>query len=375
MSARALTLDDLRRFAVARSLFPPTTLRRALARMKFVQADPIRAPARAQDLILRPRVKNYQAGELERRYHSLGIEEDFFTTYGFVTREVQALMHPRPEVRVPAEGNQASVAAERERERLLLEFVEARGEVHPRAAEAHFAHGTVRNYWGGSSHATTQMLDALHYRGLLRVARREKGIRIYRTHRHEPPSPSEVKQRIDALVDVAVNLYAPLPGASLSYYVRRLRYAAPQWADEITPALRRARERLAHARVEGIDWYWPKNENPRRAETPERVRLLAPFDPVVHDRARFEYFWGWVYRFEAYTPAPKRKLGYYALPLLWRDRVIGWGNLAVRNGKLTSDFGYLAGRPPRERAFKRELAAEIEQMRVFLGATSNESSA
>ena len=62
-----ITLDDLRRFAVARSLFKPTTLKRALDRLGFVQADPIRAPARAQDLILRHRVKNYHAGDLERQ--------------------------------------------------------------------------------------------------------------------------------------------------------------------------------------------------------------------------------------------------------------------------------------------------------------------
>jgi uncharacterized protein YcaQ len=384
-----LTLDDLRRFAVSRSLFAPTTLRRAIARMGFVQADPIRAPARAQDLILRQRVKarkttssspaeGYRAGDLERLYGSLGIEEDFFTTYGFVTREVQALMHPRPNLRVPAEGNQRSPAAYRKRERMLLDFVEEHGAVHPRDVEAHFAHGTVENYWGGSSLATTQMLGVMHYRGLLRVARRENGIRVYRTHRHEPAPLSEAarRARIDALVDVAVNLYAPLPGASLSYYVRRLRYAVPQWQREISGARRRARERLAHARIEGVDWYWPNEENPRQALAPEAVRLLAPFDPVVHDRTRFELFWGWVYRFEAYTPAPKRKLGYYALPLLWRDRVIGWGNLSVTVPKsnsgtrmLTSELGYVAGQPPRDRAFKRELEAELERMRVFLGVT------
>src|SRR5580658_1773490 len=94
-----ITLDDLRRFTIARSLLPPTTLQRALAKMGFVQADPIRAPARAQDLILRHRVKNYRAGDLERRYERLDIEEDFFINYGFVTREVQALMHPRAESR------------------------------------------------------------------------------------------------------------------------------------------------------------------------------------------------------------------------------------------------------------------------------------
>ncbi|MEY2504423.1 MAG: uncharacterized protein QOG27_703 [Verrucomicrobiota bacterium] len=352
-----MSLDDLRRFAVARSVFGSTTLRRALERMGFVQADPIRAPARAQDLILRHRVKDYRAGDLERRYEALGVEEDFFINYGYVTRQVQALMHPRPES-----------VRERKREKLLLDFVKARVAVHPREAEAHFAHGTVRNYWGGSSNATTQMLDQLHYRGKLRVARREKGIRVYRAHQHEPASLDKATRvaRIDALVDVVVNLYAPLSGASLSLYIRRLRYAAPQWEKEITGALHRARERLANARVAGVEWYWPRHENPKRARELEAVRLMAPFDPAVHDRTRFELLWGWKYRFEAYTPAAKRKLGYYALPLLWRDRVIGWGNLTVKNGELAADLGYVAGRPPRESAFRRELEAELERMRVFL---------
>src|ERR1700757_5194044 len=98
----SITLHDLRRFAVARSLFRPTTLKRALDRLGFVQADPIRAPARAQDLILRHRVKDYRAGDLERRYEKLGVEEDFFINYGFVTAEIQALMHPRAGSCVPA---------------------------------------------------------------------------------------------------------------------------------------------------------------------------------------------------------------------------------------------------------------------------------
>src|SRR5579864_394279 len=97
----AIMLDSMRRFAVARSLFAPTTLKRALHRMGFVQADPIRAPARAQDLILRHRVKGYRSGDLERRYAELGVHEDFFINYGFVTPELQALMHPRPSRLVP----------------------------------------------------------------------------------------------------------------------------------------------------------------------------------------------------------------------------------------------------------------------------------
>jgi uncharacterized protein YcaQ len=95
------------------------------------------------------------------------------------------------------------------------------------------------------------------------------------------------------------------------------------------------------------------------------VRLLAPFDPVVWDRRRFELLWGWAYRFEAYTPVAKRKLGYYALPLLWRERVIGWGNVTVTDGVMQAAFGYVASQP-RDRAFRRELDAETERLRAFL---------
>ncbi|MEO7136038.1 MAG: crosslink repair DNA glycosylase YcaQ family protein, partial [Vicinamibacterales bacterium] len=62
------TVIDLRRFAVSRSLIPSATLEDAIERMGFVQADPIRAPARAQDLTLRPRVAGYRAGDLEAQY-------------------------------------------------------------------------------------------------------------------------------------------------------------------------------------------------------------------------------------------------------------------------------------------------------------------
>src|SRR5882724_2733463 len=97
-----ITLNDLRRFTIARNFATLTTLNRAIQEMGFVQADPIRAPARAQDLILRHRVKNYRAGELERRYSSLDVEEDFFINYGYVSRSLQALMHPRSKSRVSA---------------------------------------------------------------------------------------------------------------------------------------------------------------------------------------------------------------------------------------------------------------------------------
>ena len=148
----------------------------------------------------------------------------------------------------------------------------------------------------------------------------------------------------------------------------RLVHAAPQWAALRRAAVDRARARLAHAQVDGIDWYWPANEHPAspRHAPDDAVRLLAPFDPLVWDRRRFELLWGWAYRFEAYTPAAKRVRGHYALPLLWRDRVIGWGNLGQRDGRVDADIGYVAGGPPRDAGFRRALDDELSRIEEFL---------
>jgi len=108
-------------------------------------------------------------------------------------------------------------------------------------------------------------------------------------------------------------------------------------------------------------------EQPGETEPDDTVRLLAPFDPLVWDRRRFELLWNWAYRFEAYTPVPKRRWGYYALPLLWRDRVIGWGNASIAGRVLTLDVGYVAGHPPRDRRFRQALSDERDRLCTFLG--------
>ena len=355
-----ITLDDLRRHAVARSLFTPTTLHKAIARLGFVQADPIRAPARAQDLTLRHRVKDYRAGDLERRYAKLPIEEDFFVNYGFLPRATQALMHPRTARIAWPKARWAQAHA-------VLDFVRERNVVHPREVDLHFQHGKSKNWFGGSSNASTQLLDGMHYRGLLRIAGRASGVRTYAARDPHDAAPDSAAA-LDALVDVVVKKYAPLPMRSLSELVMHLRYGAPQFADGRVAALARAKARLPQAVVEGTTWYWPASENPlsKRHALDDELRLLAPFDPVVWDRRRFELFWGWAYRFEAYTPALKRVRGYYALPLLWRGQVIGWGNVAVQDGALNSELGFVAGRAPRDAAFRQAWDAERARLEAFL---------
>jgi uncharacterized protein len=349
----------LRRYAIARSLFAPTTLAKAIERLGFVQADPIRAPARAQDLTLRHRVKGYVAGDLERRYPQLEVEEDAFVNYGFLPRAIAQLMHPR-------QPRHAWTRARTAQAQAVLAFVRERGQVHPREVDAHFDHGKTTNWFGGSTNASTQLLDEMHHRGLVRIATRESGVRVYAAREVHPPV-ADPDAALDALLDVAVGLYAPLPERTLSSLAYRLRFGAPQLAAGRRGALVRAKARLASATVDGATWYWPAAERPASARPHEVLRLLAPFDPVVWDRLRFEAFWGWAYRFEAYTPAPKRQRGYYALPVLWREHVVGWANLSVRDGHLEHEVGFVTGRAPRERGFGQALEDELDRVRRFLG--------
>ena len=345
--AAARTISALREHAIGQSLFAPATLAAAIDRLGFVQADPIRSPARAQDLILRHRVHGYHAGDLERHYASLDVEEDYLYAYGFLSKRVWQLLHPRK--RTPL----------RALEKRVLDTVMNLGEAHPRALEAHLGKRRVVNAWGGYSKATTHALEWLHWRGLLRIARRENGIRVYRPASlpDAAPAPGE---RLRSLIMVYAGIFAPSPEKSLQSVIARHRDLGNT---RKTLNLMIAEGELRREAVDGINYVWPVPTAGR--DLPREVRCLAPFDPIVWDRTRFEHLWGWAYRFEAYTPVNKRVRGYYAMPMLWKADVAGWANAAIVAGKLDVKVGFINGRP-RGVEFQRELDAEIARLAEFL---------
>src|SRR5580692_6348979 len=120
ISMAMTNLKRLRLHAIGQSLFPQTTLKSAIRRLGFVQADPIRSPARAQDLILRHRVKGYREGDLERGYRKLGLEEDYLYAYGFLPATTWRLLHPR------------TSSGLSEAEQRVLDLVSAQTHLHPR---------------------------------------------------------------------------------------------------------------------------------------------------------------------------------------------------------------------------------------------------
>ena len=361
MSA-ALTLDRLRARTRRATLFPPATLAEAIDRLGFVQADPIRAPARAQDLILRHRVRGYRAGDLDRGFARLGLEEDFLHAYGFMPPDTRALLHPRHDPESAGPHAPAGLAAE------VLAFVRAHGPTHPRDLEQRFGRDRAVNGWGGFSKATTRALESLRHYGLLRVVARRDGIRIY-APATPPPASLDPTERLQRIVLLLAGILAPVSAVSLRGALALVAQRNPDLraiAPVIETALRRGA--LERAVVEGETYLWPAASGDwPDGPVPRDVHLLAPFDPLVWDRRRFAHLWGWEYRFEAYVPPARRQLGYYAMPLLWGDAVIGWANVALTEGRVEASIGY-AGRAPRGAAFRRALDAELARMERFLAA-------
>jgi uncharacterized protein len=305
-------------------------------------------------------VKDYRVGELDRRFARLGLEEDYVYAYGFMPRATLRLLQPRYDAASPG-GRHAptELAAE------VLEFVKDRGIVHPREVEKHFGSGRAKNAWGGFSQATTRALQSLHYYGLLRVVRRRDGIRIYGVANHADPLPPE--ERMRELVLLVARILSPISDASLRTTFSLLRRGAPDLKrlDRVVQQLASTGE-LERAEVDGEVYFWPAElRRPKSLDVAPEVRFLAPFDPLVWDRRRFEHFWNWSYRFEGYTPAARRERGYYAMPMLWHDDVVGWVNLSATNGRLEFEVGY-AKAVPRERDFRHAFDAEFERMRTFL---------
>ena len=338
--------------AIGNSLFKPVSLQSAIDTMGFVQADPIRSPARAQDLILRHRVKNYRAGDLEKRYSRLDIEEDLLYAYGFLSRENWTLLHPRHEARMSKQ------------EQVVLNLALEAGELHPRDLKPHLGEAREINAWGGYSKVSTRILEELHYRGLLRITRREEGIKVYGPANKIEQSLSP-QVRLQKLVLLIAKILSPLPESSLRAAITHLRFSAPTLTGRQTIVKELiANGALIQAKIDGISYVWLSDVMGVRT-APQAVRILAPFDPLVWDRKRFEHLWNWSYRFEAYTPPPKRKMGYYAMPLLWQDDVIGWANVSTQSGTFEIETGFVRSKP-KDRAFKTAFNEEVDHLRHFL---------
>jgi uncharacterized protein YcaQ len=139
-------------------------------------------------------------------------------------------------------------------------------------------------------------------------------------------------------------------------------------------------ERIVEVLVESLDGSkarkafalaeWKKRVR-RATDVPNRTRLLAPFDPIIRDRKRALRLFGFDYSFEAFVPAKKRKYGYYVLPILEGERLIGRLDPLYERERQTIVVNRVwwekGVQPTRDR--KRKLDAALAVLAAQIGAT------
>lgn len=336
-----ISAAQARRFLVRRHLLAPPrslpsdassvlTVARLFGSLQF---DPLDAPgARNHEAVLHARIAGYTRGWCERHLYgppgTRSLIELWNKSLNIVPIEdLPAHQHAWAKARARhASGilsKRPSVAEN------ILRQVRSAGETGTRAmARSHS--GAVDWYWAPTSEGRA-VAEALFETGQLGIARREGNHRVFdlieRLHPALSPAlPEEEAERARLLSrHRAVGLMGAGGGAELFTGLGR--------SDVRARALRSLVEggALVPVAVEGVrgERYVLSAERGRLYacaddDAPLRgVTLLAPLDPFVWDRALLRSLFGFDYRWEVYTPAHLRRFGYYALPLLWGDRLVG----------------------------------------------------
>ncbi len=181
------------------------------------------------------------------------------------------------------------------------------------------------------------------------------------------PTPSEVEARTELLALAARHLGVATLDDLADYHRQRTAPCRPLVAELVESG------RLRQVRVEGWDRPAYLHNGTRVPRRIEAHALLSPFDPVVWCRPRVERLFGFRYRIEIYVPAPKRQYGYYVLPFLLGDRLVGRVDLkADRQRRVLVVQGAFLEPGESVTEVSEALAAELVSMAGWLGLHSVE---
>jgi uncharacterized protein len=289
LKPKEVTAEEARRIAVRSQLLDGSanSILDTVRRLGFLQIDPIATVAPPQYLVLWSRLGPYDRAELDRL---LWEEKKLFEWSAFIW-PIEDLPLIRARMREPwGHLKRHRWAKEFLKEqaglkRYVLRELERRGPLPSRELEHHAARADERYVWWGTRAQLTWMLELLHRRGQIAVAGRQTGQRLWDLAERWYPETETV----------------PLAEARRLLDEKRFRALG----------VRLEKGRLV-AHPEASD-----------GPVPRRVTFLSPFDRLVHDRDRTEALWDFFYRLEMYVPKTKREYGYYVLPILQGDRLVG----------------------------------------------------
>ncbi|MEY2115723.1 winged helix-turn-helix domain-containing protein [Rhodanobacter sp. FW106-PBR-R2A-1-13] len=307
----------------------------AVARMRLLQIDTIHVVARSPYLVLHSRLGDYPAAWLDEALAQGRLAECWAHEACFVSAADVAWHRGGHDHRAHHWAHRHAARMHREQRAdmdALLQSIRASGPV--RAADFSRRAGVAKAGWWEWK-PEKRWLEAWFALGELMVARRDNFQRVYDLAenvlaRLEPPfdpafAPSAAQQRERFILD-SVRALGVTQAAWVADYFR----LKPKVGErELAPLV--ASGELLAVPVEG--WHTPGYVHRDHAATlaqalagrlrAARTVLLSPFDPLVWDRARAQAMFGFEYTIECYTPAPKRRYGYFVLPILHRGRLIG----------------------------------------------------
>ncbi|MFJ9316339.1 winged helix-turn-helix domain-containing protein [Pimelobacter simplex] len=378
MSTQSLSLSQARRIALAAQGFldPPhavPTLRtfdRTLARTGVLQVDSVNVLQRAHYMPLYSRMGAYDADLLRRAGSGRSrrrVVEYWAHVQAYMPVELWPAMRHRMDDYRGRRGKWFTVAEGDELETALIAEITDRGASTARELDDGLPR--AKEHWGWNWSRTRRMLDYLYMTGELAIAARNSQFEI----RYDLPErvlPAAVLDQ-PALSKADAHLEL-VRRAARSHGVGTVQDLADYYrirAGDARPAVDAlvAAGELEPVQVAG--WQRPAYLH-REARLPRRVRartLLSPFDPVVWERARAEALFDFFYRIEIYTPPERRVHGYYVLPFLLGERIVGRVDLKAdrATSRLLVQSAWSEPHAPADTA--AELAAELERMAGWLG--------
>ncbi len=347
-------------------------LRRTVQRLGLHQIDSVNVLVRAHYLPAFSRLGPYDRGLIDRAAWGPSRERRLFEYWAHEASLLPLGMHPLLRWRMASAergeigwGSLKAYAGERRGEAgAILERIREEGPL----AASDFEEGKGRSGWWEWGD-TKRALEWLFWAGLITTATRRGSFeRVYDlTERVVPaailalPTPAETEAK-RGLVAHAAQALGIATETDLRDYFRLKPEAARRAVAELVEE-----GVLRPVAVEG--WRRPAFLH-RDARRPRRVRgqaLLAPFDPLVWERARTERLFGFRYRIEIYTPAGKRVHGYYVLPFLLDEALVARVDLKADRQRSTLRVQRTTLEPGASAETEERLAAELELVARWLG--------
>jgi len=312
------------------------TLARLIEQMGFVQIDSINYVERAHHLTLGSRLDGYRH---EHFTHLLETRRHLFEHWTHAAAAVPTawFAHWKPRfAQYEKKLRQAKWFAERlggEPDKLLTAVRDRLVREGPLRSQdfEHDRQGKSAGWWDWKPQKSA--LEYLWFTGELMIARRESFQKVYDLTERVLPEctalapPSEAEHVEWACRTAFDRLVLATPKEVADFWAAISVAQARQWCEqaakrgEIVPVTVESQNGEAPCAGFALpDWQTRLRKLP---EPPERMRLLSPFDPVMRDRARVARLFNFAYRFEAFDPAPRRRYGYYVLPILEGDRLVG----------------------------------------------------